>query len=495
MKRVLSVMLVLTLLLSAAISVSAYSLKGDIAAVSRKADRATLNRLSNMEDGEKADFIVHTAFRNAPTKADIDAKVAEQTQIDPLHFRSEEELLAYYQIRRVIRDDMKRGAVLENMERMGVTFDDVKTPAGELYTPDNVARKGLPYSYSLTRAQAEHLLGMDEVTDIGILYPTGELIMGPDEKMSESLVKRLVDMKDTDRVGVWAWQYDVSDDTIDALIREDFGNAVFGDAALYRRARLCELSDFSRSANQEIADCLGAAEEDRIFISSLTPSFILYLTSEQIWKLAYMNKVCSIGLYEIGFHVPEGAEKYCDTEAPLFERFMAWGNEKYGKAEYPVAGFEELYAMDGEWSIVHAPVGCPPPWEIKCGGVLGNRFIYSIGGLDISVSGYMLYDAKENDFISLTKIDLARYPGVAEALDELNLGLRLGDADTDGGITILDATGIQRALAGIDSLEGVSVEGGKSIFDHELLGDYDCDGKMTIMDAAGIQRRLAGLND
>ena len=58
----------------------------------------------------------------------------------------------------------------------------------------------------------------------------------------------------------------------------------------------------------------------------------------------------------------------------------------------------------------------------------------------------------------------------------------VGDADKDGELTILDATVIQRALAGLDN----------SSYDVKAA-DADEDGEVSILDATAIQRHLAGL--
>ena len=59
----------------------------------------------------------------------------------------------------------------------------------------------------------------------------------------------------------------------------------------------------------------------------------------------------------------------------------------------------------------------------------------------------------------------------------------IGDADCDNEVTILDATAIQRDLAAIEKLFGIST----------VLADVDGDG-VTILDATYIQRWLAGLS-
>jgi hypothetical protein len=58
----------------------------------------------------------------------------------------------------------------------------------------------------------------------------------------------------------------------------------------------------------------------------------------------------------------------------------------------------------------------------------------------------------------------------------------IGDADVDGTVTIVDATAIQRVLAGLPV----------SSFDNKAA-DVDADGILTIIDATCIQRILAGL--
>jgi alpha-amylase len=60
---------------------------------------------------------------------------------------------------------------------------------------------------------------------------------------------------------------------------------------------------------------------------------------------------------------------------------------------------------------------------------------------------------------------------------------RMGDADNDGKVTIVDATRIQRVLAGLTS---------KSPY-YDIVADIDQDKKVTIVDATCIQRWLAGL--
>ena len=61
----------------------------------------------------------------------------------------------------------------------------------------------------------------------------------------------------------------------------------------------------------------------------------------------------------------------------------------------------------------------------------------------------------------------------------------MGDADGDKKVTIVDATRIQRVLAGLS----------QKTADYDTAADVDQDGKVTIIDATCIQRYLAGLEN
>ena len=63
---------------------------------------------------------------------------------------------------------------------------------------------------------------------------------------------------------------------------------------------------------------------------------------------------------------------------------------------------------------------------------------------------------------------------------------RRGDADADAEVTILDATHIQRYLAGLDDDPCGIIE---------ILGDADMDGELSILDATAIQRYLVGFEN
>lgn len=94
-------------------------------------------------------------------------------------------------------------------------------------------------------------------------------------------------------------------------------------------------------------------------------------------------------------------------------------------------------------------------------GVATNKGFYVTTFLDID--GTLAYD--------LLFLPKSAYEGTV-----------LGDVDGDGEVTVIDATAIQRKLAGLD-VDNYN----------EAAADADGDGKVTIVDATEIQRWLAGL--
>lgn len=111
-------------------------------------------------------------------------------------------------------------------------------------------------------------------------------------------------------------------------------------------------------------------------------------------------------------------------------------------------------------------------------------------------TGYAIYDVEKDVFIDLFEVKLEDYEGLSECLVMLSskIGRLIGDMDGDGGLSIIDATGLQLCIAKVNEFERdvyggkYSWIGGKSI---KYMSDVDRDGERTIMDATEIQSKLA----
>ena len=172
--------------------------------------------------------------------------------------------------------------------------------------------------------------------------------------------------------------------------------------------------------------------------------------------------------------------------------------------------YEELAqypAQDPDWVLLRAGLTSLEPQGVLDihWGTLGNKFVSSgYDSLPFSF-GFGVYDVKKNafcDVVDAWDMDFANLHSVwnsLESRDEISLDavmLRIGDADGDCKVSILDATRIQRILAEMDadridlSLSKQNCARGLAI---GSICDYDRDGRLTILDATKIQRSIAGL--
>lgn len=149
-----------------------------------------------------------------------------------------------------------------------------------------------------------------------------------------------------------------------------------------------------------------------------------------------------------------------------------------------------------DWAIIYALAYATNERTLKT--VVADRIIVEQHDVQYGL-GWALYDAETKEFTALNKVDSTKYKGFAKGLEEANIGNPLGDADLDGGLTVLDATYIQRAIAErcdfkeSDDLSSYDIWGKEYENPLKYISDIDGDGERTILDATTIQFKLAGL--
>ena len=168
--------------------------------------------------------------------------------------------------------------------------------------------------------------------------------------------------------------------------------------------------------------------------------------------------------------------------------------------------YEELYshtAKEGiDWVLVTASAGGEEQeWIIYC--ELGDRIINRFSGGSPFEFDYAVYNTRRNRFVSLEHAyESGNYPGLDEALADLNIGRLRGDIDGDGVLTVSDATEMQRCLAEYrsypqdDQVDGLKLPSG-SLDDNDqpcFISDINRDGVRNVIDVTAIQRKLAGFD-
>lgn len=218
--------------------------------------------------------------------------------------------------------------------------------------------------------------------------------------------------------------------------------------------------------------------------------------------------VCSVTAAEAG------SEESNDIH--LIELFSQWASENYQAKHYSI---EESGSFSGgigyydpevlcrhtngegamDWALMKVESFPELNWEIAMR--IGELIVSSDSEEPIFTFGYGVYDAKQDQFYDLYDIHerAEDYPQLMDTLREQKIGRPIGDADTDGYLTVLDATRVQRILAELDPPEYNGAvyylhEPGQPILDSSYYADYDLDSDVTIVDATGIQRALANLD-
>ena len=164
-----------------------------------------------------------------------------------------------------------------------------------------------------------------------------------------------------------------------------------------------------------------------------------------------------------------------------------------------------------DWSLIYAMTDDAMDWNYY-GVVVGERIIRTESLDRLAHSRYYVYVTELDKVIPLDNSGLDEIlkhcPEFTETLDELNYGQLIGDINDDYKINIIDATYIQRILAGhIDMINvrkyprlnreseyaNIRITVGKGN-KYEYIADFNRDLQVTILDATAIQRKLAKLD-
>ena len=228
-----------------------------------------------------------------------------------------------------------------------------------------------------------------------------------------------------------------------------------------------------------------------------------------------MKKVISIlmimGMLVSMFAIPAFADNNVAQEYKYYDKMVEFNYNKdpweYAEIFYH---YSEENSEEPDWTLIYAVTDLTMHWEYY-GVIVGNRAIYDQDLAGYSCSRHYVYITELDKVIPLDNSGLDEIlehcPELTETLDELNYGQLIGDINDDYKINIIDATYIQRKLAGYQDTVSVRVcptfrrvEIGVDVRitvdnnQYEYVGDFNRDGDTTILDATAIQRKLAKLD-
>lgn len=315
-------------------------------------------------------------------------------------------------------------------------------------------------------------------------------------KIDSGFLSLLDIMDDNDRLQVWIFIYDTINE--DEVVQKTFEKCGLTKAtaktqeevdlylSTYRniKAEMCE------AHNKEVFAKMNVPDEDIIFFSTLTPSFILEVTKAKVFEISQIPEVASIDFYKLPI-IPQPDQLFEARFLEIYGDDITSSSHSYKESYYH---YDENGEID--WALIYECSYNSPPWEYH--GVYKDR-ILMYGDYSPFCFGYGIYDVKNDKFLDVfdTPNIFDKYEGLEEVLDAKKLGYPFGDADMDKELTILDATFIQRALADLCDFEYEDrIEwyyGYRSWSDlgyPKYISDFDRDGERTIMDATTIQKAL-----
>ncbi len=208
--------------------------------------------------------------------------------------------------------------------------------------------------------------------------------------------------------------------------------------------------------------------------------------------------VAIVPVFAEGIVFPEENSEWLFLEEFENQYKEAYWYESYLQEYYR----EECYHYDEnnniDWALVMCALTQSASNDYAVFGDMVNLGSYFVP----FATAYVVYDGDQQKFFDLIEFDdFSEYNGLEDYLCSIEFLIPIGDFDKDNKLTILDATGIQRAVAELDTycdeddLEANSYMNIRSDNELKYLTDFDRDGERTILDATAIQMKLAQIEE
>ena len=266
----------------------------------------------------------------------------------------------------------------------------------------------------------------------------------------------------------------------------------------YRAFKSAYYESNNRNAVEQIT---AVAEVEITNISRLWPYATMNINPDDTAKIEELDIVSAVE--EVIDIQATDDEVYPDNKyEDIYRSDVLDGNDGFYGYEYSEQYYHTDDNSETDWALVKARIFLATDQSESA--VIADRVLYTGGIYSKFRFNYGVYDATAGRFFALYDIRdaLDEYPGLYEAIWELNIGRPVGDSDGDSELTILDATHIQRILAGLEEFDEYTeiIENFVNAMerpDEKVcpcgFSDTDKDGEVTVLDATRIQRKLAGL--
>lgn len=215
-------------------------------------------------------------------------------------------------------------------------------------------------------------------------------------------------------------------------------------------------------------------EYEEVFVGS--GIVIVSVKASDIKKIASCGIVRSVSYFDnTGYEVNQEEDIYKDR---LLKQYELEDVEKAGELTYTELGQIDVDADDGmDYAVIYSRIAIGSDAMTYLD--LGTRYIENPQICYPFYYCYALYDIENDKFIPIEYTLNGDYPFIQECIEKYEIGIPFGDADSDGELSVLDATEIQL------------VEAKKRVTRLDLGSDINRDKSVDILDATAIQYEIA----
>ena len=317
------------------------------------------------------------------------------------------------------------------------------------------------------------------------------------DKISSALRTKMNETHDEEKIEVWIFsEYGSYSDKAETasnmtrdLLIEEYGierateimcAETAEDISLYNSVYQTFMSELESKKSRTIAEKLALADEDIHYLgyalnADLSKDQIRTAESfDEVWLISYDDSEGPFEELEPEPYVPLDKSYFISqikrfyTDSTDIDLFYL---ERLSDTEYAVRFTAGDYSTDK--AVITSKVG---NYILRTDDGLPEAMLFCTVG-DRMCSFSQAYDEKLLDDEMLRKLSQSEGINLFE--------LKRGDADMDGGISVLDATAVQKVMASLAMTDSIS----------EQAADADADGVVSVLDATRIQKHLAGICD
>lgn len=309
------------------------------------------------------------------------------------------------------------------------------------------------------------------------------------DKLDQSLVEAMEKTADDEVLAIAiTLDFAVDQAEIEKTVRENY---TWSDPNEYQHDYREELKKAISGRTQAFIDENASLIEEVLWQGKFARIVTVKAAKSNIPALAAQDIVKELHLFT------DAADVELSKSGAFYEsEFIEWATAKFGEAALdatyinPPYRYEELYYHTDkgrmDWVLVRASLPNINAADALSEYYAGDRIFFNgVTGMKPFECGFGVYDAARGEYIGLEEFEdgFDGYDGLKDAVVELNIGYSIGDVNLDGEVNVVDATLIQRKLAGFEAFA----------YEQTRIADINRDKSVGIEDATAVQKISAGM--